>query len=322
MNVEQCIKCGTCEMVCPSQLSALRAIDQDRSHIVLMESVNCTTCNKCVASCPRGVEITKAIEKIRNNITTKGYRETLHNISTFNCSIVTDRTPVVVSRPAKYAYFAGCLTNYRQREIGDAVEATLAMLGIDYTRIREVCCGSPLNRIGRFDLARETLEKNLKMLRDLGVETVITSCPGCTSTFLEYQDEFEVMHYLDIYDQLNVHEMLKPEGLRATLQYPCHLYRNVSPYTMVVAERLLESMFDYTRLPDADRCCGAGGGVRRNDLQLSRSLKVKKVADIKAINPDIMASTCPQCNVQLSEDVGRVYDIAVLVARNLGLIQA
>jgi fumarate reductase (CoM/CoB) subunit B len=314
----QCVKCGICEIVCPSRLSALRAIDLDRSHLKTDEVVNCTTCNRCVASCPAGVQVTKAIERMRSQMMPKGYGETLHNISTYGSSVVPDRAPGIKPKRCKTAYFAGCLTNYRQRQISDAVLYTLDRLGLEYTRIDEVCCGSPLNRMGRFDLAQKMLDENLSKLRALGVERVITSCPGCTSTFLEYQEEFEVFHYLEVYDELGIYDRLTCEDITATLQYPCHLYRNVSPYTMVIAEKLLKRLCHYIRLPDPDSCCGAGGGVRRNDLALSRDLKARKVADVNVIAPDIVAVACPQCLVQLSESFARVEDISVMVASNLG----
>ncbi len=313
---DKCVKCGVCEMVCPSALSALRALDMERSARPPPETVNCTTCNRCVASCPMGVPITKSIERMRNNFLTPGYEETLRTIAAYGTSIIPDGKRTVSPKRCKTAYFAGCLTNYRLRAIADAVEYTLGHMGIEFTRIEEVCCGSPLNRIGRFDLARDLLEKNLRQFRKLGVETVVTSCPGCTSTLLEYQDEFEVAHYLDLYDANNIYGGLKKERYRAALQYPCHLYRNVSPYTMRVAERILRKLCDYTPLEEPERCCGAGGGVRRNDIGLARSLKARKVADIRALAPDVVAVVCPQCGVQLSEDV-KTEDLSILVARNI-----
>ncbi|HMK47053.1 MAG TPA: (Fe-S)-binding protein [Methanocella sp.] len=320
INGEMCIKCGICEMVCPSQLSALRSLDLDRSRVTPEEIVNCTTCNRCVASCPRGVPITKAIERMRHPISTPGYSETMTNISKYGTSIIPDRPTKVDPRNCKVAYFAGCLTNHRLTGISEAVEFTLTYMGVDYTRIPEVCCGSPLNRIGRFDLAEKMLGKNVDTLRAYGVETVVTSCPGCTSTFLEYQEDFEVLHYLDLYDHYHISSDIGRQKGLATLQFPCHLYRNVSPYTMVVAEEILSKMYDYIRLPDADRCCGAGGGVRRNDLMLSRKLKARKIDDIKVISPDVVAGVCPQCKIHLSEEVPEMADLSVLVAMGLGFI--
>jgi fumarate reductase (CoM/CoB) subunit B len=263
-----------------------------------------------------GVHITKSIEKMRNTFVTPGYNETLENISAYGASIAHDTMLNVRPKPCKTAYFQGCLTNYRLKDIADSVAYTLDFMGIEFTRIQEVCCGSPLNRIGRFDLAKEMLEKNLRQFRALGVETIVTSCPGCTSTLLEYQDEFEVMHYLDLYDSHDICGALHKEPYRATLQYPCHLYRNVSPYTMKVAERILKKMCDFVPLEEPSSCCGAGGGVRRNDIGLSRSLKRRKSDNIKAISPDVVAVVCPQCSVQLSEDA-RSEDLSILVARNL-----
>ena len=145
----------------------------------------------------------------------------------------------------------------------------------------------------------------------------MTSCPGCTSTFLEYQNEFEVVHYLDLYDAHDIYGALKKEDYMATLQYPCHLYRNVSPYTMNVAEKILRRMCNYVPLDEPERCCGAGGGVRRNDIGLARALKTRKVEEIERLSPDVVAVVCPQCSVQLSESFSKVEDISTLVARNL-----
>lgn len=307
-------------MVCPSRLSALRAMDFDRSGVMTEEVVNCTTCNRCIASCPRQVPITKAIERIRRVMSTPGYSDMLSNMAVYGSSIVPHRHVDIETKSCKVAYFAGCLTNYRMPEIAEAVCGTLDYLGIEFTRIPEVCCGSPLNRIGRFDLAKKMLEQNLCVIRSLGVETVITSCPGCTSTLLEGQDEFEVLHYLELYDRYHLSDQLSRADGLATMQYPCHLYRNVSPYTMLIAEKFLSTVYRYERLPEADRCCGAGGGVRRNDVRLSRALKARKVADIKELAPDVTVTACPQCKVHLSEDVPGIDDLAVLIAKNLGIL--
>jgi fumarate reductase (CoM/CoB) subunit B len=92
----------------------------------------------------------------------------------------------------------------------------------------------------------------------------------------------------------------------------------VSPYTMVAAEQLLSKMYDYARLPEPDRCCGAGGGVRRNDVGLSRRLKARRVGEIKALDVDEVVTACPQCRIHLSEDLPGVTDLSILVARSLG----
>jgi fumarate reductase (CoM/CoB) subunit B len=318
VSEEKCVKCGICEMVCPSSLSALRSIDLDRTGRHIDEVVNCTTCNRCVSSCPVGVPVTKAIERMRNPMSTPGYLETLNNISTYGVSIVPAQPLAVETKRCSVAYFAGCLTSYRQPDIASAIGYTLDYLGIDFTRIPEVCCGSPLNRIGRFDLAKTMLEKNLDAMRSLGVETVITSCPGCTSTLMEYQDEFEVLHYLDLYDRYELWRELEHIDKKVTMQYPCHLYRNVSPYTMVAAERLLSAMCDYARLPEPDRCCGAGGGVRRNDVALSRKLRARRVDEISALGAEEIMTACPQCRFHLSEAVPGVSELSIVIARCLG----
>ncbi len=90
---------------------------------------------------------------------------------------------------------------------------------------------------------------------------------------------------------------------------------------MVAAERLLSAMGDYVKLPEPDRCCGAGGGVRRNDVLLARRLRARRADEVKALGADEVVTACPQCRIHLSEGLPGVTDLSILIARNLGFFE-
>jgi Fe-S oxidoreductase len=85
------------------------------------------------------------------------------------------------SRRAKAAYFAGCTASYVENDIALATVRLLDAAGVDftYTGEKESCCGIPMLVAGKWDVFEETFRKNLKVMKDAGVDTVIASCPAC-----------------------------------------------------------------------------------------------------------------------------------------------
>jgi Fe-S oxidoreductase/FAD/FMN-containing dehydrogenase len=84
-------------------------------------------------------------------------------------------------RRAKAAYFAGCTASYVENDIALATVRLLDAAGVDftYTGEKESCCGIPMLVAGKWDVFEETFRKNLKVMKDAGVDTVIASCPAC-----------------------------------------------------------------------------------------------------------------------------------------------
>jgi Fe-S oxidoreductase/FAD/FMN-containing dehydrogenase len=85
------------------------------------------------------------------------------------------------SRRAKAAYFAGCTASYVEPDIAMASVRLLDAAGVDftYTGEKESCCGIPMLVAGKWDVFEETFRKNLKVMKEAGVDTVIASCPAC-----------------------------------------------------------------------------------------------------------------------------------------------
>ena len=85
------------------------------------------------------------------------------------------------SRRARAAYFAGCTASYVEPDIAMASVRLLDAAGVDftYTGEKESCCGIPMLVAGKWDVFEETFRKNLKVMKEAGVDTVIASCPAC-----------------------------------------------------------------------------------------------------------------------------------------------
>jgi glycolate oxidase iron-sulfur subunit len=90
-----------------------------------------------------------------------------------------------------------------------------------------------------------------------------------------------------------------------TYHHPCHLNRGQSVDWQ--PEILLESLpgYRYVRMPDADRCCGGGGTFTFAHSGESSAVAGVKADAIKSVKPDIVATACPLCRIQLMDIMQR-----------------
>src|SRR3990170_4633750 len=368
-EVRECIECWSCISACPAVAEAwqdfagpmydakLARLEfderdvEDRVKVAFLEGLyKCTTCRACVEVCPKEIDIPgKAIEKMRA-VAVKtgigplpGHKEyttravsTGRSIDKLGTSLLElIRTGLIskVNNPKdKVGYFPGCLTDYRLQEVGKAIIQVLTRNSVEVVVPSEfTCCGSPLLRAGMVDEARENLvPKNVSILEELRVKTIVTGCPGCGMTIKHNYPEligrklgFEIMHvstYLTEQVKLNPSDMA-PINMKTTLHNPCHLNRGLhAPNSL---EKALTSIpgVRYIEMQESDRCCGAGGGVRASDRPLSMMMARRKAEFIINSGAEACVTQCPFCYIQIQDalkQVGyqqiKVYDLADLLA--------
>jgi len=323
---------------------------EDRVKVAFLEGLyKCTTCRACVEVCPKEIDIPgKAIEKMRavavktgigplpghKEYTTRALSSgrSIDKIGTSLLEMIQAGYVAKVKEPKdKVGYFPGCLTDYRLQAVGKAIIEVLARNNIEVVVPSEfTCCGSPLLRAGVVDEARENLApKNVKILEGLGVKTIVTGCPGCAMTLKHNYPEligrelgFEVLHvaqYLAERNSLNTKDM-RPINIKATFHNPCHLNRGMNAPN--VLRTVLASIpgVHVVDMEEADRCCGAGGGVRASERPLSMMIARRKAEFIINSGADACVTQCPFCYIQIQDilkQLGyqqvKMYDLADLL---------
>jgi fumarate reductase (CoM/CoB) subunit B len=368
-EVRECIECWSCISACPAVAEAwqdfagpmydakLARLEfderdvEDRVKIAFLEGLyKCTTCRACVEVCPKEIDIPgKAIEKMRavaaktgigplpghKDYTSRALSSgrSVDKIGPSLLEMVQTEYVARVKEPLdRVGYFPGCLTDYRLQEVGKNIIEVLTRNNIEVIVPNEfTCCGSPLLRAGLVDEAKENLvPKNVKILEELGVATVVTGCPGCAMTIKHNYPElvgrklkFETLHvsqYMAEKTKLNINGM-KPINVKATVHNPCHLNRGMNSPNAI--RNILSNIpgVHVVDMEEADRCCGAGGGVRAGERPISMMMARRKAEFIINSGAEACVTQCPFCYIQIQDilkQVGyqqiRVYDLADLLA--------
>jgi len=293
----------------------------------------CTTCADCSRRCPSGTDVVEVVECARKELNEAGYVLNIHK--KINGSIKKFGNPYGEERPrsevlgeeprkAKIAYFAGCTATYRNIEIANASISILKKLGVDYTLLDEVCCGSVLQRTGFGDEALEGLiDRNLKAIEETGAETVLFSCAGCLRMFRKeypaFRDfDFECLQFTEWLTGQDIE--LKPYRKTVTYHDPCHIGRHIGIYD--APREIINSIpgIEFKEMEhhhEQARCCGGGGGVRSGYPELAKEIAGRRVKEAEFA--DELLSTCPFCVNTLkfgNDDEGvdvEIRDLLVLV---------
>ncbi|MHA1928694.1 MAG: (Fe-S)-binding protein, partial [Candidatus Thorarchaeota archaeon] len=185
-------------------------------------------------------------------------------------------------REAKTAFFLGCSSSFKAVAIQASIATTLIMdhIGEDWTILgeKEVCCGAPMIMTGDFETAKKFALENIEKYKELGVERIVTNCPGCYNMwareyhhFLDIDHPFEIVYgasYLAEKIDEGKLEFTTPLDLKVTFHDPCDAARNSGFYEE--PRKVLAALpgVEFEELPHNREncyCCGSGGVLRAMD---------------------------------------------------------
>jgi fumarate reductase (CoM/CoB) subunit B len=371
MELRSCIECFSCYAACPVVASAkqeylgpiaMRELasfefdprDQgDRVQLAVSSGLyDCTSCGICKEVCipkhidtrRKAVEGLRALAAERDMGPLEGHQAFVSQIEDTGYAIdvkttpLTDQLPEVIDVPNpidEVLFFPGCLINLRIQNVGLNLVEVLKRNNIRVHIPKDfVCCTSVAFRTGARAIAYEMVVRNTEYFRKLGVNKVVSLCPGCMSTIKQdwpvvlheankppYDFEpFDINEYL--VNQIGIerlnHRDLNPLPLRVVYHDPCHLNRHQG--ITEEPRKLLQMIpgIEFIDIKDSDRCCGAGGGVRAGRRELSQEIAGIKFGMLSEVNPDVIATSCSFCYIQLVDEAKRAQsDIKIMNVTDL-----
>jgi glycerol-3-phosphate dehydrogenase subunit C len=224
-----------------------------------------------------------------------------------------------MKKDKKTAYFAGCTANYVDPDVGVSTIQVLKRLGYRPVLLDEKCCGIPQLAVGNLSDFLSHAEFNVRSLAGADCD-IVTACTSCAlvlkhdyPNYLESREAkavsqrtYDIMEYLAMLkagDALNAD--FHPVDLSVVYHAPCHL--------KVLGEELIDRRLELMRsIPglSVDRidrgCCGMGGtfGSKRRNYAKSMEIGQSLFEGIAELSPDIIATECPGCELQIRQGTG------------------
>ncbi len=240
-----------------------------------------------------------------------------------------------------YAYFLGCIMNNRYPGIEKSTRMLMDKLGVELLEMEGAsCCPAP-GVFGSFD--KETwatiAARNITIAEDMGAE-ILTECNGCFGSLheangalkedaefkdkvnaslaevnREYKGTTNVRHFAEVlYNDVGldkISEVLEKDlNLDLAIHYGCHFLKPSDELQIDSSKnpKILDELVEITgakSVPYKDKmmCCGAGGGLRTRDLEVTTSFTHEKLENMKAAGVDAIVDVCPFCHLQF--DVGQ-----------------
>ncbi|MFW9964342.1 MAG: CoB--CoM heterodisulfide reductase subunit B [Candidatus Sifarchaeia archaeon] len=257
-----------------------------------------------------------------------------------------------------FSFFLGCVMPNRFPNLEASIRVVLPKLGVNLEDLEGAsCCPAP-GVIRSFDEATwlALASRNLA-LAEMSGHDIITGCNGCYGTFkdalaeihehpdrlrevrktfkdmgLKFAGKVDAKHVIEVINEIGPefirNEVTRPlTGIKVGVHYGCHLLKpsKIRPWRQTQRPTFLDKLVEATgaksvQYKDKDMCCGAGGGVRGSQVDLSIDIAKEKLDNLIDAEVDCIIDVCSFCHLQyetaqaqLNEELGeKRYQIPVI----------
>ncbi|OQY08310.1 MAG: sn-glycerol-3-phosphate dehydrogenase subunit C [Desulfobacteraceae bacterium 4572_123] len=320
--IDKCTACGSCHHECPSNVNIPKMAVEARARYVKQFGIPLSS--RLVTGLELAGRTTRkfspAIASVMGSSVIRRAGEMLTGISARRefdpparrCLAERIR-PEEGKGDLKILYFAGCYASYMRPEIGESAIKVLTRMDMTvYTPVQH-CCGLPMLSKGMVPQARRAVEKNLEAwghLLDM-VDHIVVTCSSCglalmkewacvTRDAMADRVADKILHISRLVNDHASRLNMNHHSLKVAYHTPCHLKVQPDPDSSI---KMLSRITGLRVEPLDSHCCGMAGtwGLYAANYDLSTRIGSDLIDKLKTSNPQITATDCPTCRMQLDQ---------------------
>lgn len=333
-HIDRCLSCLACMTTCPSGVDYMHLVDHARIHIektYRRPLMNRLTRGILAMTLPYPARFRAALALARLGRPFAGLFKRIPALRPMGAML--DLAPRSIpaagesARPATHApkaakrgrvaILTGCAQPVLDPGINAATIRLLTRLGVEVVVPEgEGCCGALVHHMGREAQALDSARRNVDVwTREIdrgGLDAIVITASGCGTTIKDYGHMLrldpayaekarrvsalakDVTEYLSTLD-LPVQEK---KNLTVTYHSACSMQHG-QKITMAPKTLLKNAGFTVRDPAEGHLCCGSAGTYNIMQSEISATLKARKVKNLEATKPDVIAAGNIGCMTQI-----------------------
>ncbi|MGK9052372.1 glycolate oxidase subunit GlcF [Neorhizobium petrolearium] len=334
-HIDRCLSCLACVTTCPSGVDYMHLVDHARVHIentYRRPLADRLIRNLLAAVLPYPARFRTALGFARlgrpfaallKRVTALKPLGAMLDLAPKSAARFSDATkpgirPAGAQKRGRVAILSGCAQPVLDPGINEATLRLLARLGIEVVVPEgEGCCGALVHHMGReeqaLDFARRNVDVWTREIEKGGLDAVIITASGCGTTIKDYGHMLRLDPAYaekaarvsglakDITEYLSTLDLPKLEPRRLNVAYhsACSMQHG-QKITMAPKNLLKAAGFTVRDPAESHLCCGSAGTYNILQPEISAQLKARKVKNIEATRPDVIATGNIGCITQIA----------------------
>ena len=348
-HIDRCLSCLACMTTCPSGVDYMHLVDHARIHIektYRRPLMNRLTRGVLALVLPYPARFRFALTLARVGRPLAGLLKRVPQLEPFGAmlelaprtlpakpaSLAPGEPAAGVPKRGRVAILAGCAQPVLDPGINEATVRLLTRLGVEVVSPQgEGCCGALVHHMGReeqaLDFARRNVDAWTREIEGGGLDAIIITASGCGTTIKDYGHMLRLDPAYaekaarvsalakDVTEYLSTLELprLEAKGMVVAYHSACSLQHG-QKVTMAPKTLLANAGFTVREPAEGHLCCGSAGTYNILQSEISEKLKVRKVKNLTATKPQVIAAGNIGCMTQIGSgtDVPVVHTVELL----------
>lgn len=225
-------------------------------------------------------------------------------------------------RRKRVALMTGCAQRVLNTDINDATIRLLTRHGCEVVVAKGAgCCGALTHHMGKTSESHQTAERNIRAwiaeADGTGLDAIVINTSGCGTTVKDYGHMFRdcplakdaarisalAKDVSEVMIELGLTGPTHAEPLRVAYHAACSLQHGqqikTHPKTLLKA-----AGFTVVEPRDSHLCCGSAGTYNLMQPDIADQLKARKVSNLEAVKPEVIAAGNIGCMIQIGSASG------------------